>query len=370
MPMERLKLSDFDYPLPKELIAQEPCAKREDSRLLILERAKKKLTHRTFSALVDYLSAGDCLVLNNTRVICARMIGRRETYSRPGDTSKGAKGKVRPGSGGGKQEIFLLENLSKNTYRVLAKPAKKLSLGAKVLFNNGKVSATVLAEEGMSKIVRFSANGDTQDFWHKFGQVPLPPYIKREPQGLDKERYQTVYATEGGATAAPTAGLHFTRELLEVIRAKGVKIVYLTLHINYGTFAPVKSEDISKHKMHKEYFILPAKTKALINAARLKGRKVFAVGTTSVRVLETCAKRAKETKPLSAEVRGRTDLFIYPSYGFKTVDCLLTNFHFPKSTLLMLVSAFAGKELIFKAYREAIEKRYRFFSYGDAMLIL
>ncbi len=357
-----MRLADFDYPLPKELIAQEPCAKREDSRLLILERAKKKLIHRKFIALVDYLSPGDCLVLNNTRVICARMIGRRETHLR----LRGASG----ASGGGRQEIFFLENLSKDTYRVLAKPAKKLSLGAKVLFNNGKVCATVLAEEGMSKIVRFSASGDTHDFWHKFGRVPLPPYIKRDPQHLDKERYQTVYAREAGATAAPTAGLHFTRELLEIIRAKGVNIVYLTLHINYGTFAPVKSEDISKHKMHKEYFILPAKTKALINAARLKGRKVFAVGTTSVRVLETCAKGGEETKPLSAEVRGRTDLFIYPPYSFKAVDCLLTNFHFPKSTLLMLVSAFAGKELIFKAYQEAIEKRYRFFSYGDAMLIL
>ena len=343
-----MKLSDFDYHLPRELIAQYPCAERSNSRLLVLERAKKRITHRSFADIVDYFSAQDCLVLNDTRVIWARMIGKREI--------------VHPhprGVGGGKQEIFFLENLSDNTYRVLAKPAKKLTVGTKVLFENGLFWATVLADQGMAKVIKFSGNGDAQDFWRKLGRVPLPPYIKREPEDLDKERYQTVYARAEGATAAATAGLHFTGELLEAIEARGVNIVYLTLHINYGTFAPVKFEDISGHKMHKERFILPGKTKETINAARERGNKVFAVGTTSVRVLETCAGS-----------QGWTDLFIYPPYRFKAVDCLLTNFHFPKSTLLMLASAFAGKELIFKAYREAIEKRYRFFSYGDAMLII
>ncbi len=361
MPAKKLSVSDFNYSLPKDLIAQYPSARREGSRLLVIERAGQELIHRNFSNIVDYFSAGECLVLNNTRVILARMIGRRQTHLH----LRGVSG----GMGGGKQEIFLLENLSQNTYRVLAKPAKKLSKGAKVLFNDGRICATVLAEEGIKKIIKFNGNGKGEDFWYQFGQVPLPPYIKREPQDLDKERYQTVYARQSGATAAPTAGLHFTKELLEILRAKGVNIVYLTLHINYGTFAPVKSEDVSKHKMHKEYFILPEKTAQAINQARTKGKRVFAVGTTSVRVLETCAEKSARS-PMVKAACGWTDLFVYPPYTFKIVDCLLTNFHFPKSTLLMLACAFAGKGLIFKAYQEAIRRKYRFFSYGDAMLIL
>ena len=351
-----MKLSNFNYHLPKELIAQYPCARREDSRLLVLDRAKGEVIHRDFRDIVDYFSTGDCLVLNNTRVICARMEGARE--------------KLQPRSGGGKQEIFLLENLSGNTYRVLAKPAKKLTKGTKILFDKGMLSATVLADEKMSKILKFNANANTRDLWRKFGQVPLPPYIKRAPEVLDKERYQTVYAEKEGATAAPTAGLHFTRKLLEIIEARGVNVADITLHINYGTFAPVKSDDISKHRMHKEEFILSGKTAKIINATYARGKKVFAVGTTSARVLETCAGRARQRRFLFRAGIGWTDLFIYPPYRFRAVDCLLTNFHFPKSTLLMLVSAFAGKELIFRAYREAIERRYRFFSYGDAMLIL
>lgn len=351
-----MKLSNFDYNLAKDLIAQYPCTRRQESRLLVLDRAKAKIIHRNFRDIVDYFSAGDCLVLNNTKVIWARMIGRRE--------------KLYPRSGGGKQEILLLENLSKNTYRVLAKPAKKLTKGTKILFDKGMLSATVLADERMSKIVKFSANGSDRNPWRRLGQVPLPPYIKRAPEALDKERYQTVYAKNEGATAAPTAGLHFTKKLLETIRAKGVNITYLTLHVNYGTFAPVKSDDIAEHKMHKEEFILLKKAAKIINATHAKGKKVFAVGTTSVRVLEACASRTRQGKSLVQADSGWTDLFIYPPYRLKVVDALLTNFHFPKSTLLMLVSAFAGKELIFRAYREAIEKRYRFFSYGDAMLIL
>lgn len=356
MPKENLRLSDFDYHLPKQQIAQYPLARRADSRLLVLERAKERITHQNFRDIVDYFSPGDCLVLNNTKVISARIVGRRQ--------------KSHPKIGGGKQEIFLLENLSKDTYRVLAFPAKKLTVGTKILFNQGDANAVVLAEEGMTKIVKFMGNGNMQNLWPRLGQIPLPPYIKREPEDLDKQRYQTVYAKEAGATAAPTAGLHFTKKLLEAIQNKGVHIVYLTLHINYGTFAPVKCEDIRKHRMHREYFFLPQKTAEIINATYARRNKVFAVGTTSVRVLETCAGRDGRTEPVLQEDRGWTDLFIYPPYRFKTVNCLLTNFHFPKSTLLMLVSAFAGRKLIFKAYQEAIEKQYRFFSYGDAMLIL
>jgi S-adenosylmethionine:tRNA ribosyltransferase-isomerase len=348
MPGKIMKLSDFDYRLPGELIAQYPCAKRENSRLLVLDRAKGKIAHRKFSDIIDYFSVGDCLVLNNTRVVSARMIGRRQ--------------KLSPSQGGGKQEIFLLESLSENRYRVLARPAKKLPVGAKILFGDGKTFATVLADEGSSRIIKFSPNGNKRNFWNEMGQVPLPPYIKREPEDSDKQRYQTVYAAEQGATAAPTAGLHFTKELLGLIRDKGVNIVSVTLHVNYGTFAPVKCEDIKKHRMHREYFILPGKTKETILSVRAKGKRVFAVGTTSVRVLETCADGKKK--------EGWTDLFIYPPYKFKAVDCLLTNFHFPKSTLLMLVSAFAGKKQLFNAYQEAVEKKYRFFSYGDAMLIV
>ncbi len=354
MTRERLTLSDFDYSLPKQLIAQYPCSRRQDSRLLVLERAKGKISHRKFPNIVDYFSPGDCLVLNNTRVVRARMLGRRES--------------VHTGSGGGKQEIFLLEELSRDVYRVLARPAKKLTVGTKVLFNNGSVSAIVLADQGMSKTIKFSGNGKIENLWQRLGRVPLPPYIKREPQELDKQRYQTVYAAEPGATAAPTAGLHFTKELLKAIQDKGVNIAYLTLHVSYGTFAPVKCEDITRHKMHKERFGLPRSTAELVEATKKKKKKIFAVGTTSVRVLEACAGLANTTAPGARS--GATGLFIYPPYRFKAVDCLLTNFHFPKSTLLMLVSAFAGRELILKAYQEAIKKKYRLFSYGDAMLIL
>ncbi len=356
MHRETLKLSDFDYPLPKELIAQYPLAKRTDSRLLVLERARKRITHRKFSDIVDYFSRGDCLVLNNTRVIQARIIGRRQS--------------THPGLGGGRQEIFFLENLSENTFRVLAKPARKLTVGRKVLFNHGEIEASVLSDQGMVKTIKFNGNGDMHNLWSKLGEVPLPPYIKRAAQDLDKARYQTVYATELGATAAPTAGLHFTKKLLRAVQDKGVNIVYLVLHISYGTFAPVKSEDIRKHKMHQEYFILPQKTAQIVNLTRERGKKVFAVGTTSVRVLETCVDKNRAGLPRVRAGEGWTDLFVYPPYKFTAVDCLLTNFHFPKSTLLMLVSAFAGKDLVFQAYRQAVRKKYRFFSYGDAMLIV
>jgi len=349
--MEKLKLSDFNYSLPRKLIAQYPAARRDESRLLVLERAKEKIRHRKFPDILEYFTSGDCLVLNNTKVIYARMIGKRKTLS--------------SGAGGGKQEIFLIERLENNVFRALAKPAKKLTVDSEVFFDQENIKAKVLSDEGMVKTIRFSGNGKAGKIWEKLGKIPLPPYIKREPQALDKDRYQTVYAQEEGSSASPTAGLHFTKELLEAIKDKGVNIAYVTLHVGYGTFAPVKSEDISTHKMHKESFTLPTDAAQLINLTRSKGGRVFAVGTTSVRVLEATA-----SKGTVSGQSGVTDLFIYPPYEFKATDVLLTNFHFPKSTLLMLVSAFSGKKLLFDAYQEAIERKYRFFSYGDAMLIL
>lgn len=349
-----LKLSDFDYCLPKELIAQYPLEHRSSSRLLVLQKNKQKPLHRKFSNIIDYLSAGDCLVLNNTQVIAARMLGARE--------------KLNDKMGGGKQEIFLLDKISKNIYRVLAKPAKKLTQGTKILFKK-RVSAIVLKNEGRTKIVEFHGTSKSQDIWQEIGDTPLPPYIKRTPEKLDKTRYQTVYAKTPGATAAPTAGLHFTKELIEKIKKKGISIAYVTLHVNYGTFAPVECEDVTTHKMHKEYFILPKETASVINQTRKNKGRIFAVGTTAVRVLETCAAKLRTKEELKAR-QGWTDLFIYPPYKLKLVDALITNFHFPKSTLLMLVSAFIGKKRLFKVYEGAVKKKYRFFSYGDAMLIL
>lgn len=356
MPRENWQLTDFDYHLPAGLIAQYPAARRDKSRLLVLQREKQRIIHQNFSGLIDYLSCGDCLVLNNTRVIWARMIGRRETLA--------------GNRGGGRQEIFLLGKLNDGSWQVLAKPANKLPPGAKVFFNEGSLWAEVLEGHGALKIIKFSGNDRGDDFWREGGQVPLPPYIKRKAEAIDQQRYQTVYAREEGSCAAPTAGLHFTEELLASIRKKGVRIVYVTLHINYGTFAPVKCADIREHQMHKEYYTLPSETAKALNTVRREGKKIFAVGTTSARVLETCANKSAPDEPVFKEDKGWTDLFIYPPYKFKAVDCLLTNFHFPKSTLLMLVSAFAGRKLLLKAYQEAIERQYRFFSYGDAMLVM
>lgn len=354
MPGENRQLTDYDYHLPAGLIAQYPAARRDKSRLLVLQREKQRIIHQNFSGLIDYLSCGDCLVLNDTRVIWARMMGRRE--------------KLAGNRGGGRQEIFLLGKLGNETWQVLAKPAKKLPPGAKVFFNEGGLLAEVLEGQGTLKIIKFSGNDRGEDFWRDAGQVPLPPYVKREARDLDKQRYQTVYAREEGSCAAPTAGLHFTEKLLASIRQKGVRIVYVTLHINYGTFAPVKCADIREHKMHREYYTLPSETAKALNIVRREGKRIFAVGTTSARVLETCVNKNASAQPVFKEDKGWTDLFIYPPYKFKAVDCLLTNFHFPKSTLLMLVSAFAGRELLLQAYQEAIERQYRFFSYGDAML--
>lgn len=338
----RMKLSDFDYVLPEELIAQYPLKKRDESRMMVLEREAHKIYEKKFADIVDYLNKGDTIVLNDAKVVPARIMGRKDT--------------------GAKIELFLLENLGDNTYKVLAKPSKRLKKGARVGFGRG-ISATVLENADIGKIIRFDDTENIDDKLKLIGQVPLPPYIKRQPEKMDEERYQTVYAKSNGATASPTAGLHFTDEIIKRIKDKGVNIAHVTLNVSYGTFAPVLEETIEKHKMHKEYFRFPKETADTINETKKRGNRVVAVGTTATRVLETYANNANCSE-------GYTDLFVYPDYKFKIVDALLTNFHIPKSTLLMLVSAFAGREFILEAYKKAIETQFRFFSYGDCMLVL
>ena len=342
-----MKLCDFDYEFPRELIAQYPAERRDLSRLLVLNRGKGTFLHKSFKDFPDYIKPEDILVLNNTKVINARLFGKRVT--------------------GGKVEIFLLENLGDDRFRALVRSSRRIKEGEEISFANSKLKARVFTKDGIESIIQFSSplNNITKEL-SEAGEVPLPPYVRRKPELLDEERYQTVYAQKEGATASPTAGLHFTKEILAALKSKGVKLAHVTLHVNYGTFAPVKTEDITNHKMHSEDFELTEEAAAKINDAKEKGGQVFAVGTTSCRVLETCAKEDGRVKA----GRGKTNLFIYPPHRFKMVDALLTNFHFPKSTLLMLVSAFAGRDLIFKAYREAIAEKYRFFSYGDAMLII
>jgi len=329
------KLSDFDYTLPREFIAQYPLEKRDTSRLLVLEKNTQKIYHKNFSDIIDYLKKGDILVLNDTEVIPARLIGKKTT--------------------GGEVDCLLLEKKSESDFSALLKPSD-LKRGAQIDFDSGSLKATVIDK----KILRF--NTTDADFIYSKGVMPLPPYIKRLPDKSDSERYQTVFARSPGAVAAPTAGLHFTQKLLSRIKAKGIKIAFVTLHINYATFNPVKENDISKHKMYQEYYRISQETLKQIKKTKESTGRIFCVGTTSVRVLETFAK--------TADYEGYTDLFIYLGYQFKLVDCLLTNFHLPRTTLLMLVSAFAGRENILSVYNEAIKERYRFYSYGDAMLII
>jgi S-adenosylmethionine:tRNA ribosyltransferase-isomerase len=331
-----VKLSEFNYTLPKELIAQYPARKRDACRLMVLDRRDRSILHKTFDDLAGYFKEGDCLVLNDTRVIPARLFGKRKT--------------------GGKVELFLLEN--KNPIcEALVRPSARLKEGEKISLESG-AEAEVLNRGEIGRFVKFDR--PIEDIL-KSGHTPLPPYIDRPDTESDKKEYQTVFAAKDGATASPTAGLHFTHELLNRISESGVTIAYVTLHTSYGTFAPVKDEDVEKHTMHREYFELPEKAARVISETKKIGGKIFAVGTTGVRVLEHC---------LGRSAKGYTDLYIYPGYNFKIVDHMITNFHLPKSTLLLLVSAFAGKGFILEAYRNAIEERYRFFSYGDAMLIL
>jgi len=340
-----MKTSDFYYDLPEELIAQHPIKNREESRLLILDKDTGQVEHRKFKDIIDYLYEGDCLVLNDTRVIPARLFGNRE----------GKDEKI---------EFLLLKNIEGNRWETLVKPGKKVKPGGRIIFGDGLLIADVLSiEEDGTRIVEFRYDGIFEEVLDRLGEMPLPPYIKEKLE--DKERYQTVYARHDGSAAAPTAGLHFTKELLRRIEDKGVSIAYLTLHVGLGTFRPVKVDNIEEHHMHSEYYELGEEAAFKINSTREKGGRIVAVGTTSVRTLETVATLEGSIVPK----KGWTDIFIYPGYEFKAVDCLITNFHLPESTLLMLVSALAGKDKILNAYRIAIENKYRFFSFGDAMFI-
>lgn len=340
-----MNLHDFNYDLPEELIAQEPMANRDESRLLVLNKETGEIEHKIFKNMIEYLSAGDCLVLNDTRVIPARLFG------------------VKEGSGG-KIEFVLLKRIDIDTWEVILKPGRKAKPGARFIFGNGKLVAEIkeIVDDG-NRIVKFHYDGVFEHILDELGNMPLPPYITKQLE--DKERYQTVYSKEKGSAAAPTAGLHFTKELLNEIEKKCVKIAYVTLHVGLGTFRPVKVENILEHKMHSEYFSISKETAEKINNTKKSGNKVIAVGTTTCRTLESVADENGELK----EANGWTDIFIYPGYKFKVIDALFTNFHLPESTLLMLISAFATKDIILTAYKTAVEERYRFFSFGDAMFI-
>lgn len=340
-----MKTDDFDYYLPEELIAQTPLKKRDSSRMLVLDKQNGNIFHKTFSDIIDYLNPGDTLVLNDTKVIPARIIGVKEET-------------------GAVIELLLLKNIDDNNWECLTRPAKRVKVGTVISFGDGMLKATCssVGEEGI-RVFSLSYDGILYEILDKLGTMPLPPYIHEKLE--DQSRYQTVYAKNIGSAAAPTAGLHFTKELLNDIKNKNVNIAYLTLHVGLGTFRPVNVEDVTKHKMHTEYYSISKETCDIINKATESGNKIVVVGTTSVRVLETVMNRFGELK----ECSGVTDIFIYPGYKFKIVDNLITNFHLPKSTLVMLVSALAGKDNIMKAYHEAVLNKYRFFSFGDAMFI-
>lgn len=340
-----MKTSDFYYDLPEELIAQDPLEDRSSSRLLVLDRKAGEREHRVFRELVEFLSPGDCLVVNNTRVIPARLMG------------------VKVGTGAG-IEVLLLKRCEDNVWETLVKPGKKARPGARISFGDGLLVGEVLevVDEGNRRI-RFTYEGIFEEILDRLGQMPLPPYITHQLK--DKNRYQTVYAKHEGSAAAPTAGLHFTPELIKEIEDKGVRLAHVTLHVGLGTFRPVKVEDVTQHHMHSEFYMIEEEQAKLINETRVAGGRVICVGTTSCRTLESAA----DEKGILHAGSGWTDIFIYPGYRFKLMDALITNFHLPESTLLMLVSAFAEKEQVMAAYKEAVEEKYRFFSFGDAMLI-
>jgi S-adenosylmethionine:tRNA ribosyltransferase-isomerase len=339
-----VNLQEFDYYLPEELIAQHPIEKRDLSRLMVLDKNTGQIEHKAFKDIVDYFNEGDCIVLNNTRVIPARLLGEKE-------------------GSGGKIEFVLLKRVKDDDWEVILKPGKKAKPGSRFVFGNGDLRAEILEvlEEG-NRLVRFIYEGVFEEILDKVGIMPLPPYITERLE--DPERYQTVYAKNKGSAAAPTAGLHFTQELLSTLKSKGVKIVYVMLHVGLGTFRPVKVDDITKHKMHSEYYSIDQAACDTINTAKKEGNRVVAVGTTSCRVLETVGRDGE----LQA-CDGWTDIFIYPGYQFKIVDRLITNFHLPESTLIMLVSTLAGRDNVLNAYSIAVNERYRFFSFGDAMFI-
>ena len=341
-----MNIADFDYELPQELIAQHPNDKRDEARLMILNRKTKTIEHKIFKDIIDYLNPGDCLVINNTKVLPARLYGTKT------DT-------------GIQVEFLLLKRIEKDIWEVMVRPGRRLKKGAEVVFGDGILKGIVLETmDNGNRKVQFEYEGIFNEILDKIGLMPLPPYIKESLK--DKDRYQTVYAKYEGSAAAPTAGLHFTEELLEKIKAKGVEIANVTLHVGIGTFRPVKVENIEEHEMHSEHFYIKQEDVDKINTAKKNGKRVIAIGTTSCRVLETIS--SEETGLVKA-TEGDTSIFIYPGYKFKCIDGLITNFHLPESTLLMLVSALAGKDFIMKAYNEAVKQEYKFFSFGDAMFI-
>ena len=340
-----MKTSDFYYDLPEELIAQTPLERRDASRLMVLDRETGAITHRHFFDLPDYLNSGDCLVLNDSRVLPARLLGHRVPS-------------------GGAVEVLLLRDKGDGVWECLTKPGRKTKAGVELSFGDGALTATVLeAIENGNRLIQFHYTGIFLEILERLGKMPLPPYIKEELE--DGERYQTVYSKVNGSAAAPTAGLHFTKELLERIQAKGVYVAYVTLHVGLGTFRPVKAEEITDHQMHAEFCMISKETADLLNRTKANGGRIVCVGTTSCRTLESFADENGHFE----EKNGWTDIFIYPGYRFRAMDALVTNFHLPESTLVMLVSAFAGRENVLNAYRVAVENRYRFFSFGDAMFL-
>ena len=340
-----MNTSDFFYDLPKELIAQTPVYPRDTSRLLVMNRENGEIQHKIFSDIIDSLDEGDCLIANNSRVLPARIYGTKK------DT-------------GANVEFLLLKHIENNSWETLCKPGKKAKVGCEFIFGDGIMTGTITeVEENGNRIINFESDYNIYEALDKIGQMPLPPYITEKLN--DKERYQTVYSKVLGSAAAPTAGLHFTDDLMQKIIDKGIKIGYVTLHIGLGTFRPVKVDNVENHKMHSEWYEISQETADLINETKKNGKKVIAVGTTSCRTLESVATTHKEVKPCS----GSTDIFIYPGYKFKVIDGLITNFHLPESTLIMLVSAFAGYDNVMNAYKIAVDQKYRFFSFGDAMLI-
>lgn len=341
-----MKTKDFYFNLPEELIAQTPLKNREDSKLMVIDRKTGEMNHRIFKDIIQYLNPGDCLVLNDTRVIPARLFGIKEKT-------------------GARIELLLLKRIDKDLWETLVKPGKKVRSGDIIVFGDSTLKAKVLelGEEG-SRIIEFIYDGVFEEILDQLGTMPLPPYIKRNLE--DKERYQTVYSKNEGSAAAPTAGLHFTNELLAKLKEQGIKIAFITLHVGLGTFRPVKVDNILEHKMHEEFYIVSKEAADTINEAKAQGKRIISVGTTSTRTLESIADKNGSI----TEQQGWTDIFIYPGYKFKIVDGIITNFHLPESTLIMLVSAFCGKEVIMKAYEEAVRNQYRFFSFGDAMFIV
>lgn len=340
-----MRKEDFNFDLPEELIAQDPLEDRSSSRLLVLDKETGKTEHHVFREIIEYLEAGDCLVINDTKVIPARLIGSKI----------GTDAKI---------EVLLLKRKENDVWETLVKPGKKAKIGTRISFGDGLLVGEVvdIVEEG-NRLIHFEYEGIFEEILDRLGQMPLPPYITHQLE--DKNRYQTVYAKHSGSAAAPTAGLHFTPELLKKIEEKGVQIARVTLHVGLGTFRPVKVDNILEHHMHSEFYQIEEEAAEKINTAKANGKRVIAVGTTSCRTIESAAKEDGTIAPVS----GWTDIFIYPGYSFKVIDCLITNFHLPQSTLVMLVSALAGREHVLNAYKEAVEERYRFFSFGDAMFI-